>query len=218
MIRVKSCAFMGIHAFPVDIEVDRGPGLPQLITVGLPDASVREAKERIRTAIKNSGFEIPPEKITINLAPADVQKEGAAFDLPMAFWYSTGVILLSSLTMISAVRSARERAMSRYRLMMAVTMLLGMIFILLQVLGFQQLWRNGITLQGNVSYSFMYVIVGLHGLHVIGGVIALIVMSLKAFSKSVRNYSMVPVEVMSSYWHFVDLLWLYLLVFLLLIR
>lgn len=146
------------------------------------------------------------------------QANWTTFDLPMAFWYSTGVILLSSMTMMSAVRSFRERAMSRYRLMMAVTMVLGMIFILLQVLGFQQLWRNGITLQGNVSYSFMYVIVGLHGLHVIGGVIALIAMSLKAFSKSVRNYSMVPVEVMSTYWHFVDLLWLYLLVFLLLIR
>lgn len=84
MIRVRSCAVVGMHAFPVDIEVDRGPGLPQLITVGLPDASVREAKERIRTAIKNSGFEIPPEKITINLAPADIKKEGATFDLPMA--------------------------------------------------------------------------------------------------------------------------------------
>lgn len=84
MIRVKSCSMLGIHAFAVDIEVDRGPGLPQLITVGLPDASVREAKERIRTAIKNSGYEIPPEKITINLAPADIKKEGAIFDLPMA--------------------------------------------------------------------------------------------------------------------------------------
>lgn len=84
MIRVKSCAFLGIQAFPVDIEVDCGGGLPQLITVGLPDASVREARERIRTAIKNSGFEIPAEKITISLAPADVKKEGASFDLPMA--------------------------------------------------------------------------------------------------------------------------------------
>ncbi|HRK62703.1 MAG TPA: YifB family Mg chelatase-like AAA ATPase [Candidatus Omnitrophota bacterium] len=84
MIRVKSCAYIGIRAFEVNIEVDRSSGLPQLITVGLPDASVREAKERIRTAIKNSGFEIPPEKITINLAPADIKKEGATFDLPMA--------------------------------------------------------------------------------------------------------------------------------------
>lgn len=84
MIRVKSCASIGIRAFEVHIEVDRSSGLPQLITVGLPDASVREAKERIRTAIKNSGFEIPPEKITINLAPADIKKEGATFDLPMA--------------------------------------------------------------------------------------------------------------------------------------
>lgn len=84
MIRVKSCAFVGMHAFPIDIEVDQASGLPQLITVGLPDASVREAKERVRTAIKNSGFETTPEKITINLAPADVKKEGAAFDLPIA--------------------------------------------------------------------------------------------------------------------------------------
>lgn len=101
MIRVRSCAFMGIHAFPVDIEVDRGPGLPQLITVGLPDASVREAKERIRTAIKNSGFEIPPEKITINLAPADVKKEGSTFDLPMAL----GILAVNEIIPASALQN-----------------------------------------------------------------------------------------------------------------
>lgn len=100
MIRVKSCAIVGIHAYPVDIEVDRGPGLPQLITVGLPDASVREAKERIRTAIKNSGYEIPPEKITINLAPADIKKEGAAFDLPMAL----GILAVNEIIPASALQ------------------------------------------------------------------------------------------------------------------
>lgn len=146
------------------------------------------------------------------------QANWTTFELPMAFWYSTGVILLSSLTMMLALRSFKERAMNRYRLLMATTMVLGVIFILLQVLGFQQLWNSGITLTGNVSFSFMYVIVGLHGLHVIGGVLALIAMTLRSFSRSVRNYSAVPVEVMSTYWHFVDLLWLYLLVFLLLIR
>lgn len=101
MIRVKSCAIVGIQAYPVDIEVDRGPGLPQLITVGLPDASVREAKERIRTAIKNSGYEIPPEKITINLAPADIKKEGATFDLPMAL----GILAANEIIPSSALQN-----------------------------------------------------------------------------------------------------------------
>ena len=108
--------------------------------------------------------------------------------------------------------------MSRYRMLMAATMVLGVLFIVFQVIGFQQLWAKGITLQGNVSYSFLYVIVGLHAVHVIGGVVALIVMSLQAFSSRVRNYSIVPVELISTYWHFVDILWLYVLVFLIMIR
>ncbi len=146
------------------------------------------------------------------------QANWATFELPIAFWYSTAAILLSSLTVNMAVRSFKERAMSRYRMFMAATMVLGVLFIVLQVLGFQQLWGKGITLQGNVSYSFLYVIVGLHAVHVTGGVVALIVMSLQAFSSRVRNYSIVPVELMSTYWHFVDILWLYVLVFLIMIR
>jgi magnesium chelatase family protein len=84
MIRIKSAFALGIHAFPVDIEVDISNGLPQLILVGLPDTSIKEARERVRTALKNSGFHIPPDKITISLAPADIKKEGAAFDFPIA--------------------------------------------------------------------------------------------------------------------------------------
>ena len=84
MIRIKSAFAIGIHAFPVDIEVDISDGLPQLILVGLADTSIKEARERVRTALKNSGFHIPPDKITISLAPADIQKEGAAFDFPIA--------------------------------------------------------------------------------------------------------------------------------------
>ncbi len=146
------------------------------------------------------------------------QANWQTFNLPIAFWYSTVVILLSSFTIMMALRSFKERAMSKYRMLMVATMVLGAMFIVLQFVGFQQLWAKGITLQGNVSYSFLYVIVGLHGLHVVGGVIALIVMSLMAFSRKTRNYSTVPVELMSTYWHFVDILWLYLLVFLLMIR
>ena len=84
MIRIKSAFAVGIHAFPVDIEVDITNGLPQLILVGLPDTSIKEARERVRTALKNSDFHIPPDKITISLAPADIKKEGAAFDFPIA--------------------------------------------------------------------------------------------------------------------------------------
>lgn len=84
MIRVKSAFALGIHAFPVDIEVDIGGGLPQFAVVGLPDTSIKEARERVRTAIRNSGFEITSEKVTISLAPAHLKKEGATFDLPMA--------------------------------------------------------------------------------------------------------------------------------------
>jgi len=84
MIRIKSAFAVGIHAFPVDIEVDITSGLPQLILVGFPDTSIKEARERVRPALKNSGFHIPPDKITISLAPADIKKEGAAFDFPIA--------------------------------------------------------------------------------------------------------------------------------------
>ena len=146
------------------------------------------------------------------------QANWATFNLPIAFWYSTAVIITSSATLYMATKAFKERAMSRYRIMTTATLLLGVLFIFLQVVGFNQLWKNGITFTGNVSFSFLYTIVGIHAAHVIGGIIALIIMSVKAFSSKVRNYSVVPVELVSIYWHFVDILWIYLLIFLLMIR
>ena len=146
------------------------------------------------------------------------QANWSTFDLPVAFWYSTAAILASSLTIWLATKAFKARQMPRYRSLMGVTVLLGMVFIALQIIGFRQLWAQGFTLQANVSYSFLYIIVGLHAAHVVGGLIALIVMSLKAFSSKTKNYSSVPVEVMSTYWHFVDILWIYLLFFLWMIR
>ena len=140
------------------------------------------------------------------------------FNLPLAFWYSTAVIILSSITLFMASRAFKERVMSRYRLLVAVTLGLGVLFIAVQIIGFRQLWHTGVTLTGNVSYSFLYIIVGIHAAHVLGGIITLIVMSLKAFNSKIKNYSTVPVELISIYWHFVDILWIYLLVFLLMIR
>jgi magnesium chelatase family protein len=81
---VTSCALVGIEAHPVQVEVDLAAGLPQTATVGLPDHVVRESKDRVRSALRNSGFDIPPRRITVNLAPAHLRKEGAAYDLPIA--------------------------------------------------------------------------------------------------------------------------------------
>ena len=140
------------------------------------------------------------------------------FELPMLFWYSTATIIASSVTMYMALQSFRQREMAKYRSLVTVTLLLGVLFIVLQALGFQQLWNKGIRLNGNVSYSFLYVIVGLHAAHVIAGLIALVITFAKAFGRKTRSYDVVPVEMMNTYWHFVDVLWIYLLVFLLMIR
>jgi len=146
------------------------------------------------------------------------QANWVTFELPLAFWYSTAAIVLSSVTLYLAGRSFKEREMQRYQSLMTATIILGVLFVVLQVIGFKQLWSIGITLQKNVSFSFLYVIVGLHGAHVIGGIIALLVLFAKAFSNKTRNYTTVPVEVTSTYWHFVDILWIYLLFFLIMIR
>ncbi|MDD4238301.1 MAG: magnesium chelatase domain-containing protein, partial [Desulfotomaculaceae bacterium] len=81
---VKSTALSGLDGQIVEVEVDVSRGLPSFDIVGLPDASVREAKDRVRSAIKNSGLEFPVKRITVNLAPADLKKEGPVYDLPIA--------------------------------------------------------------------------------------------------------------------------------------
>ena len=84
LARVLSGALMGIDGLLVEVEVDLALGLPQLATVGLPEGAVKESKDRVRSAIKNSGYEFPQRRITVNLAPADIKKEGSAYDLPIA--------------------------------------------------------------------------------------------------------------------------------------
>ena len=104
--------------------------------------------------------------------------------------------------------------MNRDRLLIGATLALGVTFVVLQWLGFQQLWNSGIQFKGSSGGGqFLYVIAGLHAVHVLGGVIALMVMFVKAFLGRTKLYGRIPVEVMATYWHFVDLLWIYLLVF-----
>ncbi len=84
LAKVLSSAVLGVDAYLVAVEVDIALGLPTFNTVGLPDVAVKESRDRVKAAIKNSGFEFPAKRITVNLAPADIKKEGAAFDLPTA--------------------------------------------------------------------------------------------------------------------------------------
>jgi magnesium chelatase family protein len=87
LFKISSASLIGIEAYMVDVEVDISLGLPNFVTVGLPDASVRESKERVRAALKNCGFDFPSRRITINLAPADRRKEGSSFDLPISMGF-----------------------------------------------------------------------------------------------------------------------------------
>ena len=83
--RILSAAILGIDAFIVEVETNlEGKTLPGFATVGLPDSAVKESRERVQSAIKNSGYEFPLKKITVNLAPANIRKEGSAYDLPIA--------------------------------------------------------------------------------------------------------------------------------------
>lgn len=94
LAKIFSSAVLGIDAYLVEVEVDIAQGLPAFATVGLPEGAVRESKERVKAAIKNSGYHFPADRITVNLAPADTKKEGSAFDLPMALGIlgATGLI------------------------------------------------------------------------------------------------------------------------------
>ena len=139
------------------------------------------------------------------------------FDLPVVFWYSTGLIILSSVTMQAALGSFRQRRIAAYRQLMILTAILAIGFIALQFSGFSILNKSGVKLLGqgsNVAGSFLAVIAGTHILHVFGGIVAIIIMLIRALRKHVRNYNVVPVEVLTSYWHFVDILWIYLFIFL----
>src|SRR5512144_2687980 len=98
LARIRSAALHGIEVATVSVEVDVASGLPSFNTVGLPDSAVRESRDRVRAAIRNAGFEFPNDRITVNLAPADLRKEGSSFDLPIALGIlaSSGSISQSS--------------------------------------------------------------------------------------------------------------------------
>jgi len=144
------------------------------------------------------------------------QSSWLEFDLPVVFMYSTLVIIASSVTVHLATKAFKAREMGRYRMLITVTAILGLLFMGLQILGFMDLEARNIALTGarsNSAASFLLVITGLHMLHVLGGVIALMVIFIKAYVSSVKNYSSLSIELVGTYWHFVDILWIYLFIF-----
>jgi len=101
LAKVNTCALVGLDGVMVEVEVDISQGLPSFTIVGLPDTAVQEARERVRAAIRNSGFQFPQRRITVNLAPADLRKEGPAYDLPIAL----GILLASGQVMADVSHS-----------------------------------------------------------------------------------------------------------------
>ena len=101
LARVRSAAVLGIDAYLVDVETDIANGLPTFATVGLPQGAVKEGRERVYAALANTGYTFPLKRITVNLAPADIRKDGSAFDLPIA------VGILAATEQISSERLGR---------------------------------------------------------------------------------------------------------------
>lgn len=143
----------------------------------------------------------------------EAQGNWVYFKMPFTFTLSTITILLSSGTMSLGVRAFKKRSMVQYRSLISVTLVLGVLFAALQYIGFNQLYANNIRVNGNPSESFLFIITGLHILHVIGGIIALLIVFFRAFRKNVKIYNATGLEIVAGYWHFVDALWIYLFVF-----
>ncbi|XZF16408.1 cytochrome c oxidase subunit 3 [Chitinophagaceae bacterium MMS25-I14] len=150
------------------------------------------------------------------------------FHLPPVFWASTVCIIVSSVTMILGVRAFKQRKMLQYRSLVTTTLVLGILFGIFQALGFYELYHqpqlvniSGVATQemkavrvdGNPSESFLFIIAGMHLLHILGGIIALAIVFFKAYRTRVKVYNTTGLEIVATYWHFVDILWIYLFVF-----
>ena len=152
------------------------------------------------------------------LTSAYIVKSGQAgwheVKTPTIFWISTATLVISSVCIQAALRSFKQRNMVMFRSLLLLTLLLGIAFVAMQWAGFNWLWERGVHFEGaSGAGQFLYIIFGLHALHVLGGIVALIVLFARQYFGSTRTYNSTPIEIMSTYWHFVDLLWIYLLVF-----
>jgi len=186
--------------------------------------------------VENRRNKIHPQKFALYVAFASISmmfiaftsayivKQAAGnwleFSLPSIFYISTVVILTSSLVLHISYSSFINGQEKRYKLFLVLAFLLGVSFLVLQYLGWQELYAIGIDLKGSISGSFVYIISGAHALHILGGIAAIIVAMLQAFTLpyKVTDKRKLRFELTLHYWHFVDLLWVYLFGFILLYR
>ena len=136
------------------------------------------------------------------------------FELPILFDYTTVVILLSSISMHWAFIAAKKNLIKQIRLALGVTFVLGSMFLVGQYMAWGELVDSGVYFVGNPAGSFLYVLTGVHGLHLISAVIFLIVVLISAFQYKIHSKSLVQLEICTTYWHFLGGLWLYLYLFL----
>lgn len=139
------------------------------------------------------------------------------FDLPPIFYVSSVVILLSSATMHWAYLSAKKDNFNTTKIAISITVVLGFVFLATQLMGWRDLVNMGVFFAGtqaNPAGSFLYVFSGLHGLHLVSGIVFLVIILVAVFRMEIHGKSMVRMEMCATYWHFLDLLWIYLLVFL----
>lgn len=146
------------------------------------------------------------------------QSEGnwLQFDLPALFWTNSAILLLSSATMHWSVRMAKRDELQYLKIAVALTFLLGIAFLVGQFYAWKDLVSSQIFFTGNPAGSFIYVLTGMHGLHIISGLIFLQILLYSVFTFKVHSKSMVRIEMCATYWHFLDILWIYLFAFLLL--
>lgn len=137
------------------------------------------------------------------------------FNLPDLFYYSTVVLLASSVSMHAALIAAKKDQFNALRLSISITFVLGLLFLVMQYYGWSQLVEMNVYFVGNPSGSFVYVFSGLHGLHLISGLVVLLVALVAAFRLKINAKALTQIKICSTYWHFLDALWVYLFLFLL---
>lgn len=147
-------------------------------------------------------------------------KEWVQIDLPAVLYINTVVLLLSSFTIQWAYRSAKRDNLQPMKTALLVTTILGVLFLVGQVVAYSTLQDLGVYFgrvegRNNVAGDFFYVLTGLHGFHLVTGLIFLLIVVVSAFRYKVHSKSMTLIEMCTTYWHFLDLLWVYLFVFLL---
>lgn len=136
------------------------------------------------------------------------------YDIPSIFTYSSVVLVISSLTMHWAYLAAKKDNFGNLKIAITITFVLGAVFLYMQFQGWVELVKENVFFVGNPAGSFMYIFTGLHGFHLISGLIVLVVALIAAFRLRIHATSLNQIEIAAAYWHFLDILWLYLFFFL----